>query len=73
MRNLAAKVPEDVWLGFNAPATATDQTPSQPIARELAEGLVKRSVHSFDVILTILARRCDPRTGDHHDSCAAPA
>jgi putative transposase len=41
IRNLAAKVPEDVWPGFKAPATATDQAPSRPNARELVEGLVK--------------------------------
>lgn len=41
MRNLAAKVPEDLWPEFKARATAAYQAPSRAIARELAEGLVK--------------------------------
>jgi putative transposase len=41
MRNLAAKVPEDVWPEFKARATAAYQAPSRAIARELAEELVK--------------------------------
>ena len=41
MRNLAAKVPEDVWPEFKARATAAYQAPSRAIARELADGLVK--------------------------------
>ena len=40
MRNLAAKVPEDLWPEFKARATAADQAPSRKIARELAEGVV---------------------------------
>jgi transposase-like protein len=40
MRNLAAKVPEDLWPEFKARATAAYQAPSRKIARELAEGLV---------------------------------
>jgi putative transposase len=40
MRNLAAKVPEDLWPDFKARATAAYQAPSRKIARELAEGLV---------------------------------
>lgn len=41
MRNLAAKVPEDLWPEFKARATAAYQAPSRAIARDLAEGLVK--------------------------------
>jgi transposase-like protein len=40
MRNLAAKVPEDLWPEFKARATATYQAPSRAIARDLAEGVV---------------------------------
>jgi transposase-like protein len=41
MRNLAAKVPEDLWPEFKARATAAYQAPSRAIARDLAAGLVK--------------------------------
>jgi transposase-like protein len=40
MRNLAAKVPEDLWPEFKVRATAAYQAPSRAIARDLAEGLV---------------------------------
>jgi len=40
MRNLAAKVPQDLWPDFKARATAVYQAPSRAIARDLAEGLV---------------------------------
>jgi transposase-like protein len=40
MRNLAAKVPEDLWPEFKARATAAYQAPSRAIARELAQGVV---------------------------------
>ena len=40
MRNLAAKVPEDLWPEFKARATAAYQAPSRKIARELADGVV---------------------------------
>ena len=40
MRNLAAKVPEDLWPEFKARATAAYQAPSRAIARDLATGLV---------------------------------
>ena len=39
MRNLAAKVPEDLWPEFKARATAAYQAPSRKIARELADGI----------------------------------
>jgi len=41
MRNLAAKVPEDMWPDFKARATAAYQAPSRAIARELADGLAR--------------------------------
>ncbi len=40
MRNLAAKVPEDLWPEFKARATAAYQAPSRAIARDLATGVV---------------------------------
>lgn len=40
MRNLAAKVPEDMWLEFKTQASASYQAPSRAIARDLAKGLV---------------------------------
>jgi transposase-like protein len=40
MRNLAVKVPEDLWPEFKARASAAYQAPSRAIARDLAEGLV---------------------------------
>jgi putative transposase len=40
MRNLAAKVPDDLWPEFKARAAAAYQAPSRKIARELAEGVV---------------------------------
>jgi transposase-like protein len=40
MRNLAVKVPEDLWPEFKARVQASYQAPSRQIARELAEGLV---------------------------------
>lgn len=39
MRNLAAKVPENLWPEFKARATAAYQAPSRAIARELAAGV----------------------------------
>jgi transposase-like protein len=41
MRNLCAKVPEDLWPDFKVRATAAYQAPSRAIARDLAEGLVR--------------------------------
>ncbi len=40
LRNLAAKVPDDLWPEFKARALACYQAPSRAIARELAEGVV---------------------------------
>jgi putative transposase len=40
MRNLAAKLPEDVWPEFKVRAQACYHAPSRSIARELAAGLV---------------------------------
>ena len=39
MRNLAAKVPDDLWPEFKARVQASYQAPSRQIARELADGL----------------------------------
>jgi transposase-like protein len=41
MRNLAAKVPEDLWPEFKARAIAVYQAPSRALARDLAEGIAK--------------------------------
>jgi hypothetical protein len=40
MRNLAAKVPEDLWPEFKARVQACYQAPGRAIARDLAAGLV---------------------------------
>src|SRR4029077_8854188 len=40
MRNLATKVPEDVWPEFKVRVQAAYQAPSRAIARELAAGVV---------------------------------
>jgi putative transposase len=40
MRNLATKVPEDVWPEFKARVQSAYQAPSRAIARELAAGIV---------------------------------
>ncbi len=39
MRNLAAKVPTDLWPEFKTRVTACDQAPSRAIARHLAAGI----------------------------------
>ncbi len=41
MRNLPAKLPEDLWPDFKARVQAAYQAPSRAIARDLAEGLIK--------------------------------
>jgi transposase-like protein len=41
MRNLAAKVPEDVWPEVKARIQAAYQAPSRAIARDLAKGVVE--------------------------------
>jgi hypothetical protein len=41
MRNLAAKVPEDLWPEFKARAVAAYQAPSRVTALDLASGLIK--------------------------------
>jgi transposase-like protein len=41
MRNLAAKVPEDVWPEVKARIQAVYQAPSRAIARDLAKGVVE--------------------------------
>src|SRR4051794_22279124 len=39
MRNLAVKVPTDLWPEFKARASACYQAPSRAIARDLAKGM----------------------------------
>src|SRR5436305_7774532 len=48
MRNLAAKVPEDVWPDFKVRAQAAYQAPSRAIARELAAGVVADYGRKYD-------------------------
>jgi transposase-like protein len=48
MRNLAAKLPEDVWPDFKARAQAAYQAPSRAIARELAAGVVADYGRKYD-------------------------
>jgi transposase-like protein len=48
MRNLAAKLPEDVWPEFKVRAQATYQAPSRAIARELAAGVVADYGRKYD-------------------------
>jgi len=40
MRNLAAKMPEDIWPELKARATASHQAPSRAVARDLAAGVI---------------------------------
>jgi hypothetical protein len=66
MRNLAAKVPEDVWPEFKGRVQAAHQAPSRAIARELAAGVVadygreqERGVACFmDDFEACIARAC---------------
>ena len=56
MRNLAAKVPEDVWPEVKARIQAAYQAPSRAIARELAKGVVA----DFEIDTVVLdLRRLD--------------
>ena len=48
MRNLAAKVPEDVCPDFKVRAQAAYQAPSRAIARELAAGVVADDGRKYD-------------------------
>ena len=41
MRNLVAKVPDDVWPEFKGRVTAAYQAPSRAIARDLTEGVIR--------------------------------
>ena len=52
MRNLAAKVPEDVWPDFKVRAQAAYQAPSRAIARELAAGVVADYGRKYDSAVT---------------------
>jgi putative transposase len=47
MRNLAAKVPEDVWLEVKARIHAVYHAPSRAIARDLAKGVVADYENEF--------------------------
>ncbi len=48
MRNLTAKLPEDVWPEFKVRAQAAYQAPSRAIARELAAGVVADYGRQYD-------------------------
>ena len=48
MRNLAAKLPEDVWPEFKVRAQSVYQAPSRAIARELAAGVVADYGRKYD-------------------------
>jgi hypothetical protein len=83
MRNLAAKVPEDVWPEIKARVQAAYQAPSRAIARELAAGIVtdyspeqERGVACFmddfesciaHLRFPVTHRRCNP----HHQLARA--
>jgi transposase-like protein len=48
MRNLAVKLPEDVWPEFKVRAQAAYQAPSRAIARELAAGIAADYDRKYD-------------------------
>jgi transposase-like protein len=48
MRNLAIKVPENVWLEFKVRVQAAYQAPSRAIARDLAAGVVADYRRTYD-------------------------
>ena len=47
MRNLAAKVPEDIWPEFKVRVTASYQAPSRAIGRDLAAGIIADYGHDY--------------------------
>ena len=47
MRNLAAKLPEDIWPEFKARAKASYEASSRTIARDLARSLVANYEHHY--------------------------
>ena len=57
MRNLAAKLPEDVWPEFKVRAQAVYQAPSRAIARELAAGVVADYGRKYDTAVCLLHGR----------------
>jgi putative transposase len=59
-RNLAIKVPEDVWRDFKARARAAYQAPSRAIARELAAGVVADYGHKYDSAVTCFMDDFEP-------------
>ena len=56
MRNLAAKVPEDLWPEFKARVTAAYQAPSRAIARDLAAGVLAAGVLAAGVLADYQAK-----------------
>ena len=68
MRNLAAKVPEDVWPEFKVRATACYQAPSRAIARDLAEGVVD----DFEACIAHLRVPIAPPGDPHDEPAGAP-
>ena len=80
MRNLATKLPEDVWPEFKVRAQAAYQAPSRAIARELAAGVVADYGRNYDMRLPAswttskpASRTCNfghPPPGDPHDESA---
>jgi putative transposase len=48
MRNLAVKLPQDVWPEFKVRAQAAYQAPSRAIARELAAGIAAEYDRKYD-------------------------
>ena len=68
MRNLVAKMPEDVWPDFKARVQAAYQAPSRTIASELAAGVVadygreqERGVACFMEDFELVLRTCNSR------------
>ena len=70
MRNLAAKVPEDIWPEVKARVQAAYQAPSRAIARELARGVVE----DFEKELpSAVACFRDDFEARHSPTCAGPS
>jgi putative transposase len=74
MRNLAAKLPEDVWLEFKVRVQAAYQAPSRAIARELAAGVVADYGRRYDSAVRLLHGRlrslyCAPAIPGDKSAC----
>ena len=65
IRNLAIKVPEDVWPEFKVRVQATYQAPSRAIARDLAAGVVADYGRKHDNAVACFM--------DDFEACIAPA